>query len=285
MMKVENIVETIKQEEEIIKRINETVGTTPEHQNFDMSEEELKVHMTYDYSQFKAIKGNRIINPSNYAKLLASMKEEYIFSPILVNEHKQIIDGQHRFMVCQVLGYPIYYIMKNGYGIKQVKKVNLSGVTWGKPEFLHMYIEEGIEEYKEFNQLIVDHSVSITDLLKVFSIVQKSSLNVLSTSFEEGDLNISGIDRVKDFLTALEDFSFLQGYKSSYFTGAFMKLFFHPNYDHDRMKKRLETRASYLKPQRNIDDYLGILTRDIYSFGAAKNPIFYDSDRKSFYVR
>lgn len=275
----------IQQELEIIQKINDEVGVDVPPKDIDLDEEEMVIHKTKDYSVFKGIKGNRIINPSNYAKLLMSMKSEYIFSPILVNEKMEIIDGQHRFTVCKTLGYPVFYIMKKGYGIKEVKEVNLSCLKWSKPDFLHLFIENGVAEYIEFEKLISTYNLSITDLLKVFSIVQKSNLSVLSSSFEDGELDITGIDRVEEFLNALEDFSFLEGYKSSYFTGAFMKLYFHPNYDHEQMQKRLETRSSALKPQRTMDDYLCILTRDIYSFGASKNQIFYDSNRRIFYGR
>lgn len=127
----------MKKEEDLINKINQTLGTSVAKREFKLRPEELQIYMTYDYGMFKGIKGNRIINPTNYAKLLTSMKEEYLYEPILVNEKFEIIDGQHRFNVCKALGYPVLYHIKYGYGMAQVKRANLSGVNWGKAEFLH----------------------------------------------------------------------------------------------------------------------------------------------------
>lgn len=54
-----------------------------------------QVCQTNDYSLFKTLKGNRNINQAHLYRLTKSIKEKYLLSPIVVNEHFEIIDGQN----------------------------------------------------------------------------------------------------------------------------------------------------------------------------------------------
>lgn len=93
-----------------------------------MDKEIAKVYETYDYDKFHIMeKGNRDIDHDK--KIALSMKEDFLFSPILVNEKMEIIDGQNRFFASKALGKPIYYIIKNGYGIREVRILNSNAKT------------------------------------------------------------------------------------------------------------------------------------------------------------
>ena len=94
-----------------------------------------EVYETNDYSQFKFLNNNRDISTKHVNKLIKSMKEKRLISPILINESGQIIDGQHRFEAQKNLGFPVPYIVQKGYGekeaqgliimLEQVKKIML----------------------------------------------------------------------------------------------------------------------------------------------------------------
>lgn len=66
----------------------------------------LQVYFTTDYSKFKLMKGNREIDALHVKRLIESFREQYLFSPILVNSKHEIIDGQNEFVqpkhsICQ----------------------------------------------------------------------------------------------------------------------------------------------------------------------------------------
>src|SRR5689334_746420 len=105
------------------------------------------IYQTTDYDQFQLIAGNRSLNKANLKKLTASMKEEHLLIPIIVNEKMEIIDGQHRFVAAKDLNKPVYYIINIGYGLSQVKRANTVGVNWTNEDFLATYREEGNENY------------------------------------------------------------------------------------------------------------------------------------------
>lgn len=239
---------------------------------------------TKDYSQFSLLKENRDINDRNYGKLVASMKEELLVIPIVVNEQMQIIDGQHRFTACKELKLPIYYFMVEGYGIDQVRRANMVGANWTKNDYLNMYVSRNEKAYIEFKGLIVRHGLSVTNMLKIFAKVQGNSQALMGKDFDEGTLTLDGLDEVVEFLIALNDFDFFEDYKRTSFTIAFIELYFHPDYNHEIMKTRLIRGQSRFEKKSTAGEYLAMLTKDVYSFGAVKEPLYYDAEIGRFFT-
>ena len=108
------------------------------------------IHETCDYDKFGFLESNRKPNDAHVDRLVESMKEEYLISPITVNENFDIIDGQHRFKAAQKSGLPVRYIVADGYGVEQMKRFNINSSNWGKKEYLEHYIKEGYSEYLKF---------------------------------------------------------------------------------------------------------------------------------------
>jgi hypothetical protein len=232
-----------------------------------------QIYVTNNYDLFTTIKGNRLINQRNYSKLLKSMKEEQLCVPILVNEDYGVIDGQHRLQVCKELGLPVYFIVKENYGLEQVKRCNLVGSVWLKTDFLNMFVEQEIHSYLTFKSLIEHHNVALTCLLKIVALVQQKNLSVVSYQFENGEFTLTDEDiiGVEKFFICLEDFNFFTDYKSKSFLSAFIKLYTQTSYKHDTMRSKLKLRSFILKKSTNEEGYLSTLCNDIYSYGMSSN--------------
>lgn len=241
------------------------------------------IMVTENYDMFKKIGGNRKINKTNYAKIVKSMKEEQLIIPIVVNEKYEIIDGQHRFTACKDLGKPVYFYMVRGYGLDQVKRANIASSNWKKENYLDMFVAEGNEIYKEFEEIKERYDLNISNLLKIFAIVQEKQSARVGYEFENGTFTLDGKMEVLRFLTALEDFNFFKFYKSNNFLIAFTRLYFKSEYDHDKMKTKLITHRNSLEKRSTSDEYLVLLCNRIYSFGVTKNPIYYSSESKKFH--
>ena len=69
------------------------------------------VYETYDYSLFKKLPENRIVRSDRKEKLISSMTQKYVLSPICVNGNFEIIDGQGRYEARKEMGLPIHYII------------------------------------------------------------------------------------------------------------------------------------------------------------------------------
>ena len=241
------------------------------------------IMVTENYDMFKKIGGNRKINKSNYAKIVKSMKEEQLIIPIVVNEKYEIIDGQHRYTACKDLGKPVYFYMVRGYGLNQVKRANIASSNWKKENYLDMFVAENNEVYKEFEEIKERYDLNISNLLKIFAIVQEKQSARVGYEFENGTFTLDGKMEVLRFLTALEDFNFFKFYKSNNFLIAFTRLYFKSEYDHDKMKTKLITHRNSLEKRSTSDEYLVLLCNRIYSFGVTKNPIYYSSESKKFH--
>ena len=241
------------------------------------------IYISYNYDQFGFIDGNRKINPCNYAKLEKSMLEKQLIIPICVNKDKKIIDGQHRFTVEKNNSLPVYYYIVEDYDIEAVKRANMVSRNWTKKDFLDLQIEYGKDSYLVFSYLVETYKINIQDLLKVFGIAQGKTLAMVSKSFEAGELSDDGCEEVEAFLKALDDFKHFRYYTTKPFVTAFIKLYFNDKYNHAKMKERLRTRKGALVKKSSCDEYLVHLTRDIYSFGAVRKPLYYDASTKKFY--
>lgn len=247
---------------------------------------DIVVRVTKDYDQFKYITGNRNLNKRSYAKLINSMQEEQLIIPIIVNDKKEIVDGQHRFYVCKELDKPVYYIEIPGYDIDQVKRANMVSSVWTKEDFLSMHVDNQKPIYVKIKQYLDESNINLSDLIRLISSVQDKPNDVISKAFESGELKLTDQDFVKmeAFLDALNDFKEFEFFNTRQFVRAFMKLYFHDHYDHSRMKERIEKRKRYIVKRNTIDDYLSLLTKDVYSFGAVKKPLYYDAEKKSFWT-
>ncbi|MEQ9286955.1 MAG: ParB N-terminal domain-containing protein [Cyclobacteriaceae bacterium] len=82
------------------------------------------VFETNDYSSFKKIKGNRGIDPQHVNRLEHSFKKKHLKTPILLNEKMEIVDGQHRVEAAKNLNLPVYYIIKENYGLDEARALN-----------------------------------------------------------------------------------------------------------------------------------------------------------------
>ena len=241
-----------------------------------------QIFKTNNYSKFKMLEENRNINQRNYAKLVNSMKKEQLVIPIIVNENYEIIDGQHRYLASKELGLPIYYFVISGYGMDQVIRANLASSNWTKKDFLMSYVQEGKEEYARVYEIINKYDIKVSTFLRVLSTITNVNQKLLSKYFEDGTFKSTDLEKVEEALITLEDFNFFKGYKTKSFVVAFLKLYTHPDYKHEKMLDKLKERKNRLTSRGTSGEYLSLLTKDIYSYGRGQN-IFYDETTKKFY--
>ena len=114
-----------------------------------MNSENLSIKLTNDFSEFKLVKGNRIIDPKHVNELKKSIKAVgYIGAPVLVNKSKEIIDGQHRVEACRQLNVSVPYQIINGANIDYVIKLNATQKNWRLQDYINSYAARGSESYQ-----------------------------------------------------------------------------------------------------------------------------------------
>jgi len=245
-----------------------------------------QIYKTNDYAIFKLLVGNRELFKPSYRKIIESMKEEQLVIPILVNENFEIIDGQHRFTACKELGLPVYFYIVSGYKLDEVKRANTASSNWSNSDYLDMYIKNDVEIYKKIDLICKERDITLHIFIKIIATLEKVNTIILTNEFIEGKFKEEYFENLIKVLDSLELFNFINKYKQTSFIVGYLKLYMHPDYDHEHMKNKIEKYPHNIKSLGNYDECLSILCNKIYSFGinsGSFKPIYYSVESGRFH--
>jgi hypothetical protein len=221
---------------------------------------------TNDYSKFKTKQGNRSLNELHLKRLKNSVELNDLLhaNPILVNEHLEIIDGQHRFNVCCELNKPVYYLCIEGLGLPEIQILNANAKNWKMEDYIDGYCNLGFEEYCYFKNLLNKTNLGITPLLAMFAM---SGLNGDSTEdLKNGTLKLTNKTRGLIILRWVDDI--LKYYASANrrtFILALIHLYKIKGYSHEKMMQKIKYQSTKLVDCTNVKTYLALL-EEIYNF-------------------
>lgn len=152
---------------------------------------EVVVYETNNYSMFKLASGNRSVNELHLNRLMKSIKEECLFTTILVNENMEVIDGQHRLKCFEALGLPVYFTIAYGYGLREMQKLNLNSRNWNNNDYLTSYISKGMQDYIDYGRF-----------RKKYGFGHRESMQMLTGAIPSDDIFNAGRFKVKDYRKA-----------------------------------------------------------------------------------
>lgn len=226
------------------------------------------IRTTDNYSMFSLVFGNRKINYAHVKRIKQSMSENCLFTPIIVNNKFQIIDGQHRFMALSELQKPVHYIVVNGYGKTEVQIYNVNNSNWRKTDYLKSFMEEGNDNYIRFNSFMTMYpDLSMSHCIKLLSGYNStdrySTIDGIKTTmkdFESGNFVIKDIDEAHQRAKMILEFKpFFKHYNHNAFVLALLWLFDHPEYNHAEMIKKVSWQEGSLKICKTKQQYIEIL--------------------------
>jgi hypothetical protein len=232
------------------------------------------IQTSYDYAKFKFLKCNRNVNQVHILKLKESMRERALVSLITINERNEIIDGQHRFLVCKELGLPINYVLVYGYGIKEVQTLNLNSHNWKKLDFLDGFIKQGKREYSKFAEFQNEFPLfNFSTCLKLLrggrsngTTHYGNGVKSASQDFENGTFTIPDIEQSRVRAKAILDFKdYFPKFNDNTFVISIMLLMEHKNYNHKEMMAKLKLQPTALIPCKTQAQYI-LSLEDIYNY-------------------
>ena len=221
----------------------------------------MQVRESKNYKMFKFVDGNRPTNDLHIKRLKESMSEEYLMSPIIVNEQKEVIDGQHRLKVARELQLPIRYIVCAGYGLPQVQRFNQNSKNWGGMEFINAYADLGNEHYHYLIDFMEANGLSHAVAASLLSEQEKMNEKIKDGMFKatekrRGDVIADWINILKPMFTPAAQRNFVRALLSLYSKEDF-------NFSHFIGKLRLQPTA--LVPCTNNEQYLSLI-EGIYNY-------------------
>ena len=249
---------------------------------FKVSSQEVnKVYKTNDLLMFNEIKGNRPPNPQHIKRLADSIKVNGLLcNPILVNESYEVIDGQHRLLAAKSCNSEIYYIILNGYDLKEVHALNLNQKNWTKKDFMDGYAEMGIESYVKLKEFTVNHkNFNIGNSITMCSNLSSYTTNVLSAKYRKNgridnikEIFEEGTWKVRDFRLANENANKLKmikkhydGYNRTTFVNVMLGLFTNKDFNFVEFLSKLKIQPQKMQHCASLPQYR-LLIEDIYNF-------------------
>ena len=234
------------------------------------------IQSTLDFDKFKILNGNRKTSTAHINKLKSAFKgntQATKFSPILVNEHMEVIDGQHRLeAIKQLDGVPIYYIVHAGLTLEDAQNMNSMMRNWAPRDYAKSYAELGNKHYQGFIDLMNEYeSLSFTVLLKYASPLDNYPTTEM---FRNGLFKMDKASVVHDrlnYLCKVGDYTV--NFKRKKFGEALLKVMYLPNFDRDRFVRALagsRAQERLKKTYDNWQDYVRVIEK-IYNAGLSED--------------
>lgn len=242
-----------------------------------------QVQKTTDYHLFTFVSGNRKVNMAHVRRLEKSFSKRQLFSPIIVNEFYQIIDGQHRYTVCKKLELPIHYIIIEGYGLDEVQILNTNSSNWKKIDYLSAYCDLKYPEYlkfRRFMQTYPDFGFQACEMLLSHKTINRKQISdkesststnpkglVFMRTFEEGEFYCVDYDfscGMAEKILKLKQFN--PGViNRKTFVSAVLQLVRNEDFDFDELLSKLTQQPTALVECINVSQYKSLI-EDIYNW-------------------
>lgn len=220
------------------------------------------VHFTRDYFMFRELEGNRALNPLHLKRLKASMQSHYLFSPIIVNEEYEVIDGQHRLHCAQELGLPVYYIICEGYGLREVQVLNASSKNWNADDYMQGYCDLGYKDYEVYKEFREKYGFGHRETQ---ALLEGSAIKSMQ-DFYLGKFKVKDKKKATEMAEKLTQVQpFFDAYKTRSFVFAMLHMFKQKNFEFDEFIQKLKLQPTALKKCANTEQYKDLI-EEIYNY-------------------
>lgn len=238
-----------------------------------MSEEKAYgiIYETRQYDMFKHLEGNREVKRTNVNKIISSIKVNgYIENPIIVNDHLEIIDGQHRLEALKELNMPVHYIIVKNKGLKECSVMNAKATVWSTKDFLNANVARGSKnaEYilKLCDKYNVTEQIAITS---IYGLDGNAKSKAISDGYITDHMKCIG-ERTLEFITSGTYDKAKGTYRT--FTKAIRFLITDTECDMDVLKNKLIKYSQDVMPYNNIENCLRSIEK-IYNYRIRNNYI------------
>lgn len=272
---------------------------------FGLVESKEKIYETYNYGIFDYRETNRDLDHSRIKRIADNILENgLLFSPIIVNEDMEIIEGQHRVAALKYLDsigkpFPILFSIQPGYSNKHMISFNKNLDKWKKRDYLKHYVVIGSRAYVEFNNFLDSFPwLPQTGAEALFAMNQNGinsqrykSVSGTTSNIEGVTIDNESVGRRKTFEngemsvpTNLEELygmarniekiaSYYSGYNRAFFIRTMVTLFKTEGFDFDRFLKKLKGAGGSKYPLTNVGtvEHYREKINLIYNHGVSKS--------------
>lgn len=215
------------------------------------------------------LKGNRRLSKSHIRKLAESIGQDASslpYSPIIVNEKNQIIDGQHRYAACEQLGLPVYYMVWKGSTIEDAQRLNANSKNWTPWDYAFSFASQRNDNYAKYILFKQHYGLNHDIAMRYLALGEPMT----TTMFKSGKMIVVDFAKSKQIAEALLELGdYYEGYKRRSFALAFLTIWLYGNYNHEHMIRqcRLWGKKAFRDYPLQADNERMI--EKIYNYGSA----------------
>ena len=231
-----------------------------------------QAYRTDNYDKFKRLDGNRAVQPMRVKKVLDSIKANgYIYSPIIVNERYEVIDGQARLEALRKMNIPVDYIREKGLTVKDCVALNLYQTKWNLMDFISSFAELGNTSYQYLQNLVKRYNMFPVDTITAAcGYAARAANTVKSGDFECGPGAYNTAIKVLDWLTAMKPYLNREKGNTMYISYALIFAFKQPDIDVERLTQKFIKfyMTSVARPFVDLDGAIRAVS-DVYNYKSA----------------
>ena len=226
---------------------------------------------TDNYNKFKRLDGNRGVQELRVKKVTDSIQANgYIYSPIIVNEFYEVIDGQARLEALRRLNLPVDYIMEKGLRVKDCVALNLYQTKSNLNDFIDSFAELGNTSYKYLKNLMTRYEFPVDTITAACGYPYRAASYVKNGEFQCGPGAYSTAQAVLDWLTELKPGMDREKGNTALLSYALMFAWKQPDVDAERLKQKFLKfyRTNVVKPFVDLTGAAKAVS-DVYNYKSA----------------
>lgn len=240
-------------------------------------DQDVEILRTRNYDMFKLSEENRGVDIRHVQSLVNSIQKKNLLSsyPIIVNSNYEIMDGQHRFKAAEMLEKSIYYRVDDNFEPEHIARINTVNKKWALDAYMKHYVAKSNKEYEQTNVFVTKRGVNIYSAVGLLSGRTAQPNNELINKFKNGEFVVKDYEYAVKVVEMRDDFSEFSDdfYKSKTFLNALSRLAKAPEYNHQKMLKKISEKPRAFKKCNTVSQYLEMLT-EIVNYRSKKQVDF-----------
>lgn len=241
---------------------------------------------TKDYTIFKRVKGNRVVQEKKVLALIESIQHKNLMQdrPILVDSDITVIDGQHRLEACKRLTLEVFYQITTTCSLEDIIKINSRQSSWSVGDYINYYSENGNPHYKLLLEAHIKTGLSWNSLFKLLGAGGESKhlgkridcYNRIKTGLFVSNKSLFIVSEKAEYIGRtcylIKTHSNIKSERitSSKLRDALVELSNKEGFDEEHFLQRLEMLCGRIKPCATMEEYLQVFIV-VYNHAMHKN--------------
>lgn len=230
-----------------------------------------KIQSTTNYSKFKFMEGNRVVNEERVKKLMKAMKRKNLLPqfPIVCQKNSTglyVMDGQTRYTAAQRLGLPVHWIETKNLEIADVSASNSVQKGWLVKDFVHSFAMQGNDHYIKLRDFVHEHRLPFTTAANILAGDLVDSAGTQAGKISLGTFKVTDLPFANRVAAAVKAcLNYFKDAKARGFVMAISRLLKVPGFSITRLIQKLEHQGTRLVRCATWIQYVELI-EEIYNY-------------------